>query len=156
MKEMEEQDLDELLKGHLAGQLSPHAGASVERFEQELRRLHRRGLRLWVGLTAVGSLAASIVVMLVMVYGGNPRKPPIIAMPAADGPNAPAALVAVERSLDWRALEEGTVLLENNIPARRVRRQVVEQVRWYDPQEQKYIKTTTPKEDVIFIGLTKY
>ena len=62
----------------------------------------------------------------------------------------------VEQTISWETTDEGTLLLDDQTAVRRLRRQIVDRVKWYDPQQQTLVEIAVPKEEIILIGLMTY
>ncbi len=75
------------------------------------------------------------------------------ASPAA--PEQPS-LQPFEQAVSWRTWDEGTLVLAENTPVRRVRRQFLEQVRFFDEENQEVIEVTVPRERVLLVPMEVY
>lgn len=72
-----------------------------------------------------------------------------VAAPAAT--SSPPLLVA--RALRSRAIDEGTLLLDGRA-VRKIRRQWLERVEWFDPQHGARLERIVPREQVVFLPLS--
>jgi hypothetical protein len=62
----------------------------------------------------------------------------------------------IERTTYYRTLDDGTVYLDDDTPARQLRRQEVEQVTWLDKKTGKTSMTERiPNEDVMLVAYHK-
>lgn len=73
----------------------------------------------------------------------------VAAPPAAT--SSPPLLVA--RALRSRAIDEGTLLLDGRA-VRKIRRQWLERVEWFDPQHGARLERIVPREQVVFLPLS--
>jgi hypothetical protein len=55
-----------------------------------------------------------------------------------------------------RTWDEGTVVLEGAVPARRLRHQWLQRTHYFDPEEGVRKEITIPREDVRYIELDTY
>ena len=63
----------------------------------------------------------------------------------------------IERTVFWRTLDEGTVFIDPNTPARQLRRQQVEEVSWTDRQSgERRASYSVPQEEVMLVAYDKY
>ena len=76
----------------------------------------------------------------------------VSTQPAPADENSP-----LERTVFWRTLDEGTVYIDDDTPARQLRRQQVEEIAWTDKRSGER-KTTysVPQEEVMFVAYDKY
>ena len=158
MSNLDEQAVDEQLGAYLRQQLDGQMGRAAEGFAQT-QRFERR-MRIWRRLAAGGALAAAAsVAALLMIHAahrgsaGGPGngEPPIVKVD--DSSQEPREL---ERTLAWRTVDDGTVLIGGSEPMRQLRREVYEHVQWYDPQQRTTIEMSVPTEEVIFVKMNKY
>ncbi|HWB11708.1 MAG TPA: hypothetical protein VG826_20930 [Pirellulales bacterium] len=71
---------------------------------------------------------------------------------AVSGHRGPAEALIVGRRLKTRTLDEGTLLV-GRTPVRKVRRQWLERVEWFDPQNGARVQRIVPHEEVLFVPL---
>ena len=149
-----DEQLDAALGAYLASALDPQRGRAAERFghmlaaEPPTPRVLPRVLTLAAGgiiTAAAAALALAATILPRQSYG--PARP----VSSAQDPWPQTTDV-----LYWRNLDEGTVLLDDNTPARRVRRQVLQQVQWYDPASNAEVEITVPGEEVVLVGMPSY
>jgi len=62
----------------------------------------------------------------------------------------------LERTIAWQSFDEGTVRLEDDTPMRKVRREVLERIQYYDPARGALVEMTIPKQEVFLVGLNMY
>jgi hypothetical protein len=166
MNESDDRELDALLEGglrmHLASVLEPHTGRAGDMFLARVQAAER-GIsadvtagpyRMW-WVVAGGIAACLAAAWLIQALGTSepvtPGRSPLAQHGDTGSPRA-GELREVLRSVSWRTVDEGTVVL-NDVPLRRVRRQVVETERWYDVEHQMHVEVTTPRQEVIFVGM---
>jgi hypothetical protein len=70
----------------------------------------------------------------------------------ARGHTGVAEPLVVGRILKTRTLDEGTMLV-GRTPVRKVRRQWLERVEWFDPQNRAHVQRIVPHEEVMFVPL---
>ena len=152
--------LDALLRSHLRAELESKVGLAERRFLRELNRGQRRsGARLatWA-LWATGSAIAASVGIVWGVMAHRTGAPP----QNASHPGQPATWVSAQgprelgEVVEYSTIDEGTRYVENQGPARQVRRQVLQTTQWYDPDADAQIEITVPQERVILIGMPSF
>ena len=66
---------------------------------------------------------------------------------------APEEPIPVLESATWSpVVDEGLGLVDNQ-PVRKLRRDVVEEVEWFDPRHKAVVRTTTPKQQIFLIDV---
>lgn len=80
------------------------------------------------------------------------------AIDHVDAAAAPAATTSsppllVARALRSRAIDEGTLLIDGRA-VRKIRRQWLERVEWFDPQHGARLERIVPREQVVFLPLS--
>ena len=159
--------LDERLHRHLSDRLNDQLGRSATFFAKQLLREQRAAgqakagtwsaLRPWAWMTAAASIAAAAAVVAIAVTGQNfgRSRGPIsrdTVKPIIDDKPQP-----VERTLFDRTVDDGTVFLEDDMPARQLRRQRVEQVTWLDKKTGRTSMTeSVPQEDIMLVAYDKH
>jgi hypothetical protein len=168
MIESDDRELDALLerdlRGHLAATLDPHVGKAAGAFLRQTGAAQLAGAdaastgpyRLWWWALATGGLAACVAIAWLIQALTAPHRvnpgPGRLAQEQQPPPQHTAELREVLRSVTWRTLDETTVVLDD-VPLHRVRRQVIETEQWYDPDRKTHIEVTTPRQEVIFVGM---
>jgi hypothetical protein len=143
------ESLDELLREHFRAELDLHAGRAAKTFAKRLRG-HTSGMprRLMVwALWSAGAVAATVGIVWGMTQ--QVAQPPIrkAKTVAADRP-WPMAQVEHRQNVD-----EGTVILDEFGPARRVRQEIVQTTTYYDPAGGGQLEVTVPAEEVAYVAL---
>jgi hypothetical protein len=164
MNDSEEQNgspLDEALREHLRGRLDGQLGRSVAAFRREVARKPQShlGPRMVVwGLCAGASLAASVAIVWATVVHHDQRPKPILATSGDENPTATSAgsPLPLEQTVEYTTVDEGTVVLENQGPARRLRRSVLATFEYYDPQQKANIEITVPQEQTVLVGMQTF
>ena len=163
-KDRDETVLTGMLHEHLSEKLDDQLGRSATFFAQQMMREphstqqtrtnHWRIIRPWAWTLAAGSLAAAaaVVAFVVMSQRIVPSAHPKIAVnPIVDESPRP-----IERTVYYRTVDDGTVYLDDDTPARQMRRQQVEQVTWLDKKTGQTSRTESiPKEDVMLVAYNK-
>lgn len=155
MSEDNDQLVGERIGRHLRGELDGYVGRAEKAF---LRHVltdapARRGhgwRRIGVGVAVAASVVAGVA--LWNRHGTMPiTTPSQLIEPVALASDDP-----VERSVFWNTIDEGTVFIDDQTPARRLRRQLVEQTRWFDAQGNAQVSYRVPREDIMLVGYGKY
>jgi hypothetical protein len=145
-----ENKLDNLLRDHLSRELDAHVGRSQKAFEAELSRVEssrRLPIRYWAAAATV-LISISLVGALLL---RNFLRPPPQPKPQLVSEEPP--LMPIAQTIDWHTVDDGTVMLNGDMPVRRLRRQVVERIKWYDPKRKTTVELAVPQEQVMFIGM---
>jgi hypothetical protein len=154
--------LEALLRNHLRGELDGQLGRSEARFTREVAkeavRQRYRGpsrLAIWGWWAAAVSAASVGIVWGMFAHRPLPAREIISATTPASVASAQDP-EAVGEVVEFNTIDEGTLVLENEGPARQLRRQVLQTTQWYDPQTGGRIEVTVPQEQVVLIGLPSY
>jgi hypothetical protein len=147
----EKTQFDQTLSAGLHDALDGQRGRALEAFGAQAGPQAPPRWRpvFWGGL----GLAAAAVIAISFWVDGQPRvEAPLIAVKPAftSGPGE------LQRYTVWRNDDRGPRVLAGNVPVREYRRQVLEQVRWRDPQTQAEMSYTKPRQDVVFVQMTTY
>src|SRR5829696_8601930 len=151
-----DEDIDQLLRSHLAGELDPQRGRALAAFEQSLAREHVTRRRWWIG-GIVGSLVAASIAAIVLMRPETRLSAPLAPLAPPENPviaQAPAPSdepQGVERLVTWQMIDDGSAVLGNELPVRRIRQEAVQQVRWFDPQRKATIRVIVPEERVFLV-----
>lgn len=157
MRELNEQDVEHMLREHLRGALEGQVGGALARFRREVeaeRAKQGRRWTIWVGC-GLGAAAAIIAAVLVIQglghVSGKPagRQQELVALGDPEG-------VDMEQAMGWRTIDDGVVLVGDDQPMRQLRRQVLEYTQWYDADYQATIEVAAPREEIILVKLNKY
>jgi hypothetical protein len=148
--------IDQLLKSHLKRELDRHLGTCQEAFAAELRRPTPRPwqiFRYWAA-AAIFILAASLAAAIVLKSAFNRPLPRQTVGSSSQGApqNDPPPLMPIAQTLDWQTVDDGTVMLNGDVPVRQLRRQFIERTRWYDEKRKTTIELAVPQEQVMLIG----
>ena len=159
MPEQDDKQLDATLADFFRGALDGQCGRSESFFRQHLKaesRLAWRTRSFLIGAFGAG-LAASVAVLWaspVFRAGATPR-------PSITGdlkPSVDSSLVqpVVEHWVDSRTSDEGVIMLDDETPVRVLRRQAIEQTRYYDEHDAVRSQEVTPRDDLVLMKLTTY
>jgi hypothetical protein len=153
--EKSEQDLDELLTRHLGACLDGQRGraAAAVRAAQAARLARRRW---WIGSgAAAAAMAAGLAVAWVMLGGGSHTGRDVKVKPDEWVIKDAAVEVAppMVQSATWSPVKDEGLAVVDNQPVRQLRRQIVEEVEWYDAKDGAMVRTRVPRQQVILIGL---
>ena len=158
--------LDVLIARHAARELDAQLGRAERRFRTYASAAPRRNTTTtrtttrWAAWGAMAAAACAALVWLVLGARQQTKVAPGIDAVARGGEtqksSIDAGLVELERTLVWQTLDEGTLVIDNDTPLRKVRLQSLERVQWYDPANQALVEATVPSEEVIFVGMQTY
>jgi len=177
--------LDQLLHEHLAQQLNPHVGRAAQAFLRDTAArdaaptASTRTMRLWwaapllavaaaiaifagplLRFTAPRSVDAPSVASGIAPSVARPQLPVTPDNPTSDSPAADAVLASydpqdVEGVVRWASRDEGMVWLDDETPARKIRRQRWETVEWTDPRDSSRIAVSVPREEIVLVSFPK-
>jgi hypothetical protein len=158
----EDDALDAQLTAHLRGELDGQRGRAEARFRAEVLRARSRrrpmlGGGVW-GLWVAGAMAASVGIVWGVGVHRLERQGKVTAKmeTGASSRSAEAEPAMVGAVTEYRTIDEGAVLVENAGPARRLRREVLETLQWYDQQSGADIEVTIPHEQVVLVGMPAF
>ena len=149
MSERSEHELDELLSRHMSACLDGQLGRATAAFraaEREARRPAR--WRWWAG-GAVG-IAAGLAVAWMMIsrVPHGPVHRPVEQIASSDYIVPPMVQSAV-----WSPVKDEGLAVVDDRPVRRWRRDIVEEVEWYDAKDGALVRTRMPRQEIILMGL---
>jgi hypothetical protein len=153
MNEKFDHDLDVLLKRHLESRLRGQLGRATIAFRREYasRRTNPRAWRRWI--SAGASLAASLAVAWSLIAYRGGTSPTVVPPPNSRDQVVYVDPTPVLETATWTpVVDEGLGMVDNQ-PVRKLKRNVVEQVEWFDPRHKAVVRTTTPKEQIFLIDV---
>jgi hypothetical protein len=168
------EELDALLREHLAAELNPQLGRAARHFRHHLAThgagpsTHpasppRRALGGWVVGIVGGAMAASIAALWAgpALWSANPDAPHRVGIATT-----PAHAIAPtpadyhfdldDVTLSTRTRDGGTVLLDGRTPARRIYRDELKEVRWVDPKHDASFEQIEPRRNIMLIEMDTY
>jgi len=121
-----------------------------------------RRARLWWAPLA-GGIAAAVGIACGVAefhpWKTTPKSPVVDNTPHNATPSTQLA-VAPEPSdsetIVVQTIDEGTVVVGDQGPARQLRREVIDHVEWFDPTTNKRIQIDIPREEVVLVGMNAY
>src|SRR4051812_19610872 len=141
--------IDILITRHLGKQLDRHLGRAQKAFLAEVNQKQRWHIPRYWAVAAVLLIAATLAGVLAIRNLFTPPKPIDTAyIPPKESPS----LFPVAQTVAWQTFDDGTVAMNGDIPLRRLRRQVVEKIKWYDPDRKTTIELHRPQEQIMLIG----
>ena len=143
--------IDILITRHLGKQLDRHVGRAQKAFLAEVTQRRRFSIPRYWAVAAVLLLAATLAgILAIRNLFVAPNK---IESVVPTGTNSePPPLRPVAQSVAWRTMDEGTVMMNGDIPVRQLRRQVVEHLKWYDEKRNTTVELRQPQEQIMLIG----
>ncbi len=139
--------IDILITRHLGKQLDRHVGRAQRAFLAEVSQRRRWYIpRYWAAaavLFIAATLAGVFAVKNLFITPTPPIPPPI----AETQP-----LMPIAQTVSWQTTDDGTVMMNGDVPVRQLRRQVVETIKWYDPQRKTTVELHQPQEQIKLIG----
>jgi len=127
----------------------------MRQIERPVEAPHRGFANQWWS-PITWSLAASVLLSLgcVMLMHNRPAKPDDLAR-QIDSPKDPA--IQLERSAtSWQTVTERAVTLNGDVPAREVRQQEFERVRWVDPDHHATFERVVPHQGATLVTMESY
>lgn len=138
----EDDDLDLRVREFLSARLDAQRGRASRAFDEMIDRQRRRR---WMIAGASSLIAASVLVAAGIAWWPTEGAPKQLV---ADDASAPRD---VQQVVAWQARDDGTMVLDNRIPVRRVQSETVEEVKWFDPQLGSTLRLTIPREQTILV-----
>lgn len=165
--------LDTLLRRGMADQLDRHVGKAAKAFLNDprsadaprIRTVH--AFRLWWAAPLLAAAAVALVAAPMFRHGSESRSPtvpltgqtaPGIDLPGAEALSSDSVRLALHEPKDvgaevqWADLDEGMVWLDDQTPARKIRRQRLETLHWTDPHDSARIEVTIPREEIVLVS----
>ena len=142
--------IDILISRHLGKQLDRHVGRAQRAFLAEVTQRRRWYIPRYWAVAAVLLIAATLAgVFAVKNLFTAPTRIETVGVPSN---SEPQPLLPVTQTVAWRTMDDGTVMMNGDVPVRQLRRQVVEHVKWYDPQRKTTVELRQPQEQIMLIG----
>ncbi len=158
LKTLKPRPLSDFTKHGIAGQLGRESGGAGE----EIR--HEPLVRGW-GLVFLRAAAGLLIVLggiFTFLYLSRTRQEQPVPVPTLAQVPLPADVarpnyqpVSCESTLVHQQ-DEGTHVLVNNGPVRRVRYHFVDNMQWHDPERGVTLTKTAPREEVVLVSLPVY
>lgn len=161
MKPLDDNQLDQLLGAHFKRQLDPVAGQAAKRFLKHVATTPIEPASWWMRYRArVAGAAAALGLGLSLAFvafllrdhllpGGNSDQR--IALANSGGVTSPDTQSS---SVSWwQTVDLGTVLLDDQTPARVLQRTQFEETRRAGPDGSVTTQLRTPRQDIVFVEL---
>jgi len=111
--------------------------------------------RRWVFIGLGGAAAAAAMLLLTLRSTGASDAPdvssgsgaPVVASAASDEPSD------VRHTVLWEPIDEQTVYVNGQVPARSIRGVRVDEVQWFDPRMKAHVRLTVPRQQVVLTAL---
>ena len=143
-----ENKIDILVTRHLGKQLDRHVGRAQRAFLAEVSQRRRWYIPRYWAVAAVFMIAATLAA--VFVLKNLFTAPTNIVTPLVPKESQP--LLPVAQTVAWQTTDDGTVMMNGDIPLRQLRRQVVERIKWYDAERNTTVELHQPQEQIMLIG----
>jgi hypothetical protein len=155
---MNDEELGLLMGEHFRSKLDGRLGSAQGAFEEHIARRRAMVFRLMAAGSALAACLAVALIIVVSVRGKLPTPSHSNQIPESQPTPAIAFTpdVSMERLISCQNIDEGTVVLDDNTPARRVRRRMIERVILHDGDDQTTVELTTPREEVFYVPLNPY
>ena len=143
--------IDILISRHLGKQLDRHVGRAQRAFLAEVTPTRRWYIPSYWAAAAVLLIAATLAGVYAiknLLVAPNGDDPKIVVGPLSES----KPLLPVAQTVAWRTMDDGTVMMNGDIPVRQLRRQVVEHVKWYDEKRKTTVELHQPQEQIMLIG----
>jgi hypothetical protein len=141
--------IDILITRHLGKQLDRHVGRAQRVFLAEVSQRRRWYIPRYWAVAAVLFIAATLAgVFALKNLLTAPTKSDVPLVTNFD----PQPLLPIAQTVSWQTTDDGTVIMNGDVPIRQLRRQVVEKIKWYDAQRNTTIELHRPQEQVMLIG----
>ena len=141
--------IDILITRHLGKQLDRHVGRAQRAFLAEVSQSRRWYIPRYWAVAAVLLIAATLAGVFALKNLFTPPKNTDV--PLVTNPQ-PQPLMPIAQTVSWQTTDDGTVMMNGDVPVRRLRRQVVEKIKWYDAQRNTTIELHRPQEQEMLIG----
>jgi hypothetical protein len=145
---LDEDLLDDLLGAHLRSSLDGQLGRAAAAFEREVAA--RRRLRLWA---CAGAALAACLTVAWLTMGPRPAAPTLVKQTNPQPAHGDEPVTPVLQAATWsRMIDDGAAVVDGR-PVRQLRRNVVEEVEWYDARDGAVVRTTVPQQQIFYIGM---
>jgi len=161
---MSRDDLDNLLRTHLAGELDRQRGRAARAFTQQVtapmetreaaRPMRIGAWRRWAvtGMAMAACMAVGFLLPRVIDRGDETQQ--IAQEETKPTPKAiNADFASLERTTVLQNVDKGAIILESGHPGRRISQQRVERYRWIDPQTNAQYEYVSPSEQDLLIQM---
>ena len=142
--------IDILITRHLGKQLDRHVGRAQRAFLAEVSQRRRWYIPRYWAVAAILLILATLAGVFAMRNLFTAPMRDQTQVPPSNSESQP--LMPVAQTVAWRTMDDGTVMMNGDIPVRQLRRQVVEHVKWYDAQRKTTVEFRQPQEQIMLIG----
>ena len=161
-----ESEIDTLLREHVHAELEGLTGRAENFFVDQMsreatpRRGSSKGWKIRITAT-IGAIAATLCIASGVSAYRNKVAVKLTAKPmviAASHPvkRVPQTEFAYERLIAFRTVDAGPGRMKDSSPARELRREVVQTLRWYDPEHREQMQVTVPSEQVVLVKMPAF
>jgi len=142
--------IDILISRHLGKQLDRHVGRAQRAFLAEVSQRRRWYIPRYWAVAAVLLIAATLagVFALKNLFTATQRDQTQIIPTNSE----PQPLMLIAQTVAWQTTDDGTVMMNGDVPIHQLRRRVVEKIKWYDAERNTTIELHRPQEQVMLIG----
>jgi hypothetical protein len=161
MKPLDDNQLDLLLSSHLKRQLDPLAGQAARRFLKHVATTPVEPASWWIRhRSRVAGAAAAMGLGLSLAFVAFLLRDQLLPASNSDQTLAminPGQAISPESQSTsvswWQTVDLGTVLLEDQTPARVLQRTQFEETRRPGPDGTVSTELRTPRQDIVFVEL---
>jgi hypothetical protein len=151
----ERDELEQLLGDHLRRRLDPHIGRAPAAFDVMAATTpgRRRGGARRIAIATAGLIAAAVAVAWVLRPADDRPVAPVVTTREVAPDAGPRE---IERLVLWRTIDDGSAVVGDRLPVRKLRHEAVEQVQYYDPQQRATIRVTVPVVRNVMVQMETY
>jgi hypothetical protein len=172
--------LDRTIADYVSRRLDPQFGRALTTFrnsnDRSVRRLGSTSDRRW--FVAIGTIAAVALAIVVWTRNQRDAVPHVavdsgpltvagvtaprddVALPGPEGVQVERVSVTaraeprvVEELIRLRTLDEGIVLIDGRRPVRKLRRQWLQRVAWFDANTGARLERIVPREELVYVDI---
>lgn len=154
---LSDEQLQQQLADAVGRTLAPHMGRARRAFLDAVAQAQptptrsSRRLQQWMSLGLAAAAAVLAVALRSRVVPYSPRVPTGLWIPRMALTEQPRD---VRHTVLWQPIDEQTVYVNGQVPARSIRGVRVDEVQWFDPRMKAHVRLTVPREQVVLTSLS--